>query len=137
MADNPLHPLTVVGVQQGEERESPLLLLEDDLGRTVEIPIGICEALAIQRVLDGQQSVRPLTHDLMLVLAERLEAPLSRAIIDDVSGGTYYARIILNAPEGPITLDCRPSDAVAFALRARAPILAGNTVMENEKHEGR
>ena len=136
MTESHLHPLTVESIQQREDKESPLLQLQDDLGRLLEIPIGLCEALAIQRAIEGQQTARPLTHDLILALADRLEAPVARLVIDDYSNGTYYARLILTSSDGPVSLDCRPSDGVALALRAKAPILASDAVMEEGAGKG-
>ena len=65
----------------------------------------------------------------LLIIANRLHAPVSRVIIDDYSSHTYFARIILNVATGPVNLDCRPSDGVALAIRTQAPILASEAVM--------
>lgn len=129
------HPLKVNELRREDREASPVLLLEDDLGRTLEIAIGLCEALAIERVLEGQRAVRPLTHDLLLSLAERLEAPVDRVVIDDLSAGTYYARLILNTDDGLVSIDCRPSDGIALALRAHAPIFASDSVMATGDRE--
>jgi hypothetical protein len=132
--DNSLHPLTVVGIRQPNEQK-PQLLLEDAHGRPLEIPIGLCEALAIQLALEQTKIGRPLTHDLLLVLADRLSAPVKRVVIDDLSQGTFFARLILESPDGEIGLDCRPSDGIAVALRAKIPILATEEVITGEGHE--
>lgn len=133
MATNRLHALTVEGVRQQEDQESLILTLRDDLDRTFEMTIGRCEARAIQMVLNHRRAARPQTHDLMLVFADRLDAPISRVIIDDFSGDTYFARLILNSPSGPVSLDCRPSDGIALALRANAPILAYDAVIAGSR----
>lgn len=130
MAESDLHPLTVEGLIQRNEGESPVLVLRDELERVLEIPIGLCEALAIQRALVHEDSGRPLTHALMLNIAVRLHASISRLVIDDYSNGTYYARLILNSPNGSLMLDCRPSDGIALALRVHAPIFASDLVMQ-------
>ena len=131
---NPPHILTVVSVRQ-QHQETPILVLRDELGRLLEMPIGLCEALSIELALNGAASIRPFTHDLIFALTEHLEAPVERVIIDDYSNQTYYARLILTTPDGPVSLDCRPSDAIAVALRAQAPIEATESVMLGEPHE--
>jgi uncharacterized protein len=133
--DADLHPVTVLGVADGQEASAPLLTLEDDLGRRLVMPIGMCEAIGIRMALDGTTIGRPLTHDVIADLLVQLEAPPARVVIDDLSKGVYFARLILKGPDGPITLDCRPSDGVAIALRTNAPILATDAVMLGEGEE--
>jgi len=135
MEDYELHPITVIGVNQQSEQEAPMLVLEDDLDRQFELSIGLCEALAIQLAVNGTAVGRPLTHDLLLSLADHLDATVDSMVIDDFSNGIYYARLILRTPDGPISLDCRPSDGIAVALRARVPILATDPVIAGEGHE--
>ena len=132
---NQTHPLTVVGIRQ-REQDPPLLILRDDCGRTLEMTIGLCEALSIEMALNGAVAVRPLTHDLLLSLTEHLETPVERVVIDDYSMQTYYARFVLTTPDGPISLDCRPSDGIAVALRAHIPIEATEDVILGVEHEG-
>ena len=131
MTEPQLHPLTVHGIVQQDEQEGPILVLVDDLARPLLIPIGLCESRAIQFILEKQSSPRPLTHDLFVVLAEQCDASVSRVIIDDYSGGTFYARLMLNGADGPVSLDCRPSDGVAIALHAGAPMFVTATLMES------
>ena len=127
-----LHPLLVEGIIQHNEKDAPRLLLRDNRGRALEIPIGLCEAKAVQMGLDNETAPRPMTHDLMLVIAAQLDAQITRVVLDDVSGGTYFARLTLTTPDEVLTLDCRPSDGVALAIRARAPILATEAVIGDE-----
>ncbi len=129
MAEQATYAVIVLGVRQQFEQQPPVLLLRDELDRTLEITIGLCEALAIQLALNGTVVGRPLTHDLLLSIAEHLDTPVERVIIDDVSNNTYYARLILATPDGPVSLDCRPSDGIAVALRAHVPIEATDAVM--------
>ncbi|MHB9134036.1 MAG: bifunctional nuclease family protein [Armatimonadota bacterium] len=135
MDENQLLPLTVLGVHQPSEDEPPQLVLVDGDGRQLQIPIGLCEALSIQLSITGTNIERPLTHNLLLTLAERLDAPIYQVVIDDYSQGTYFARLVLNSPEGQQSIDCRPSDGIAMAIRAGAPVLATEMVMSGE-HEG-
>lgn len=125
-----LHPLSVEGIFQSADDETPLLRLRDDRGRLLEFPIGLCEGLAIQMALDNQYPERPFTHDLLVTIASHLDAHITRVIIDDFSNGTYYARLILTTKDGPLNLDCRPSDAVAIALRVKVPIFANDAAID-------
>jgi len=127
-----LHPLSVIGIHQ-REQDPPLLVLQDERGRPLEMTIGLCEALSIEMALNGAAALRPLTHDLLLSLTEHLETPVERVVIDDYSKQTYYARFILTTPDGPVSLDCRPSDGIAVALRAHVPIEATDAVMLGEE----
>jgi len=132
MVNHDLHPLTVLGVRQNTEEQAPVLMMQDDLGRSLEISIGLCEALAIQLALNKNAFARPLTHDLILSLTEHLEAQVGQVIIDDFSNGTYYARLLLFTSEGEVSLDCRPSDGIALALRTDIPIMVADSVMAGE-----
>ncbi len=131
MTEHVLHPLLVEGIIQHHDDETPRLLLRDNRSRALEIPIGLCEAKAVQMGLDNEPALRPMTHDLMLVLAGQLDAQVTRVVIDDISGGTYFARLTLTTATEVIHLDCRPSDGIALAIRARAPILATAAVIED------
>ena len=135
MVDNELHALTVIGIRHAGEQEPPLLVMQDERGRHLEIYIGLCEALAIQLALNKTVVGRPLTHDLFLSIAEQLDARVEHLVIDDVSKGTYYARLLLATAEGEAPLDCRPSDGIALALRAHITIFATDAVMLGEESE--
>lgn len=129
------HPLTVVGIEQLADGEAAVLHLQDDLGRPLSIPVGLCEMVPVQLVLQNTPVSRPMSHDLLRSLIEQLDASLVHVVIDDYSKGTFYARLILNTNDGRISMDCRPSDGIALALRTRVPILATEPVMQQEEHE--
>lgn len=107
---------------QEQEHRIPLLLVRDPTGRKVRVPIGSCEGLAIQIVLESHVLPRPLTHDLALRLMERLHARLQRIVVDELSDSGAHATLYLTTSEGEISMDARPGDAVALALRADVPI---------------
>ncbi len=132
MSDEHLHRLTILDIaqQEGDDATPPLLMARDARGRLLEMPVGVCEALAVRTALFGEKLSRPLTHDLLLSLVEGLGAPLLRVVIDDYSNDLYYARVVLGGEDGEISLDCRPSDAIALALRADVPILVSDAVMD-------
>jgi bifunctional DNase/RNase len=134
MTEERLYPVTVERINRKSDEDSPALVLRDNRGRTFEISIGLCEALAISLTQEGTQVERPLTHDLLLSLAEHLGTPIQELVIDDLSKGTFYARLVLRGPDGPLSLDCRPSDGIAVALRAHVPILATDSVIRGIEH---
>jgi bifunctional DNase/RNase len=132
MPDDNLRVLTIFDIvqQDGDDTAPPLLIAHDDRGRLLEIPLGMCEALAVRNALMGEKISRPLTHDLLFTLTEQLEAPLRHAVIDDFSNDLFYARLVLQGADGEVSLDCRPSDAIALALRAGVPIFVTDAVMD-------
>ena len=123
-----------VGVDP-QKRVPFVLLADSDIERLMPIYIGPFEANAIASQLLGQEFPRPLTHDLLATLIDHLDAPLERVVIDDLSKGTYFARLILATPDGPISIDCRPSDGIALALRTRASIYASDAVILGDSQD--
>jgi hypothetical protein len=116
----------------GEEHRIPVMLLRDlrqPATREVRVPIGSCEALAIQVALEARVLPRPLTHDLALRLLEKLSARLDRVVVDGLSGHHVHATLHLLAAEGEIEMDARPGDAVALALRADVPIFVKEDIL--------
>jgi bifunctional DNase/RNase len=99
------------------------LVEKADRGRDLNIWIGPFEAQAIAMEIEGVPPSRPLTHDLMKQLVERLGGKLHRVVIEDMRDNTYFASVHLKARDGKgLTVDARPSDAIALALRFRRPI---------------
>ena len=116
----------VKGVRLDPSTGSPVVLLSEKAasGRSLPIWIGPLEAEAILLELDGVEAPRPLTHDLMKRLVEALGARLDRVVVTDVVEETYRARLELERAGGArVTVDARPSDAIALALRLHRPIL--------------
>jgi bifunctional DNase/RNase len=100
------------------------LVEKADRGRDLNIWIGPFEAQAIAMEIEGVPPSRPLTHDLMKQLVERLGGKLHHVVIEDMRDNTYFATVHLEARDGNgLTIDARPSDAIALALRFRGPIL--------------
>src|SRR5262249_32063153 len=125
----------VVGVY--EHPKGAFVLLRDGRGRAMPIFIGHPEALSISLAIEGQATPRPLTHDLIRSLLERLGASVEAALVDDLYNNTYYAKITLRTNGTPMDVDCRPSDAIAVALRAKAPIYVADAVLEEAQVEWR
>ena len=107
------------------------VLLRDNKGRRAPIWVGQFEAWAISFALEGDAPERPLTHDLFKIMLDRLGASIERVIIDDLWNETFYAKIGVIRPDGEtLEIDARPSDAIALALRTRAPIYMAEPVLE-------
>lgn len=109
--------------------------LQDAEGRILPIAIGPFEAMAIHMALEGATVSRPLTHDLMKVLVERLNGTLERVVIDDLWNSTYYAKLYVRQSDQDIEVDCRPSDAIALALRTGAQIYVMDSILESYNEE--
>lgn len=127
----------VVGVYEHQEQGlapgfSPpaFVLLRDKQGRQVLIFIGRSEAFAISLALEEKTADRPLTHDLMKSLVDRLGGRVERILIDDIWQDTYYAKIALASNGTQMEIDARPSDAIALALRTKAPIFMAEYVLQ-------
>jgi len=129
----------VIGVYlQQEPGMTPqhFVLLRDNRGRRVPIWVGHFEAWAISFAIEEQPADRPLTHDLVKILLEKLNATVDRIIIDDLWRDTFYAKITLNTADGEyLEIDARPSDAIALALRVHAPIYMAEYVLEQSLHK--
>lgn len=98
--------------------------------RTLPVFIGATEAQSIALQLEGTQLPRPLTHDLLKNVLDSLDCALLRVEITDLVESTFYARIYLEHDGIKMTVDSRPSDAIALALRYGAPIFVAEKVME-------
>jgi bifunctional DNase/RNase len=125
----------VTGVYERIEHGQPRALLvqvRDNYGRTVPIVIGPFEAHAIVSALNDDTPPRPMTHDLTRNILTRLGVSIDRVVIDDLWQGTFYAKIYLLHGDEEIEIDSRPSDAIALALRFRAPIYMAESVLEAE-----
>jgi bifunctional DNase/RNase len=121
----------VYAVQEQGTPPQHFVLLRDNRGRRITIYVGQFEALAIHLALDGEAPERPLTHDLITTVIDRLGATVDRVIIDDLWNETFYAKIGLTKPDGSnVEIDARSSDAIAIAIRARAPIYMAEFVIE-------
>ena len=121
-----------------EIHEQQVIMLKEVEGeRSFSIMIGIFEATSIDRRVKRLPSPRPLTHDLVRIVLERLGASVEAVLVDDLYNNTYYAKITLSASGKAVDIDCRPSDAIAIALRAKAPIYVADAVLEEAQVEWR
>ena len=107
-----------------------LVLGEVEGNRRLPIIIGAFEAQAIALELEKIQPPRPMTHDLLRDLFDSVSADVTDILIDELREGTFFAKIRYSVHGSPAQLDCRPSDAVALAVRAGAPILVAPAVLD-------
>jgi hypothetical protein len=111
--------------------EAPVVVLRGKRDKRVfPMTVGPAELTAIAVPLNGVKPVRPLTHDLFVTLFGRLKVTLTRVVITDLRNDIYYATVHLTGAGGEMTLDARPSDAIALALRAKVPVLVEDRVFE-------
>jgi bifunctional DNase/RNase len=117
--------LEVASLGMDKASNTPVVILREvDGERLLPIWIGPGEASAIAMELAGIKFSRPLTHDLLNTVVRSLGSELVRVLITRVVDNTYYASLMLQRNGETITIDSRPSDSVALALRASAPIFA-------------
>lgn len=99
-------------------------------GRLLPIWIGHPEATAILLALEGVETPRPMTHDLLSSVIETLDTMVEKVEITRVEDGTFYAAIFLRGEGRSLVVDARPSDSIALAVRSRAPIFVSSDVLE-------
>lgn len=123
--------LASIVVDEGDDHQAVILAELAGAGRRLSISIGPAEALAIDRAVKGQQFPRPLTHDLLAVVLQATRHRLEEVRIVDLREKTFFAEIVLTAPDGGRReIDCRPSDAVALLVRhPGVPLLVADVVM--------
>jgi len=118
-----------------EKRHDQLIVLKEKGGnRILPIVIGLNEASAIKLKISGFKPPRPLTHDLLHSTIENLEASIDKVIIDKLEENTFHAKLLIKTGSGKIkTVDARPSDSIALAVRAHAPIFVEEEVMKQSE----
>ena len=110
---------------------APVVVLKEKAGeRYLPIWIGLAEANAISVILEGVSVERPLTSDLLCSVVDGLGASIDYIVINDLRDNTFYASLILNVDWMQVEVDSRPSDAIAIAVRVRAPIYVEEAVLD-------
>jgi len=128
---NGLVQMDVSKIRIDERRGEQVVVLKERGGnRFLPIIIGISEVTAIKMKISGIQPPRPLTHDLLQGTIAQLGAALQRIVITKLEFNTFYAKLVLQTKEGEVReVDARPSDSIAIALRADAPIFVSEDVL--------
>ncbi len=123
--------MEVMGVRVELPTNSPIVLLREMGGteRLLPIFIGGPEATAIALALDGVDTPRPMTHDLFLLALGEAGSEVTKVVVTEVRDRTFFAELYLRTPAGERVISSRPSDAIALAVRAGAPVYASDDVL--------
>jgi bifunctional DNase/RNase len=126
--------MVVKGLTLDPLTNMPIVILKDVEGnRALPIWIGTFEANAIALEMERVTTPRPMTHDLIRNILEGLKAKVSRIVVNDLRDSTFYAVIFLAVNGAEVAIDSRPSDAIALALRVKAPIFVAEKVIREAK----
>ena len=126
--------MTITGLMVDPITNMPIVILRDRDGQKVlPIWVGIFEANAIALQIENVPTPRPMTHDLLRNVIEDLKASVQKVVVCDLQENTFYALIYLSRNGDTMAIDARPSDAIALALRTRAPIFVEDAVIDHAK----
>ena len=126
--------MTIKGLMVDPITNMPIIILRDKDGqRVLPIWVGVFEANAIALQIENVTTPRPMTHDLLKNVIQDLRGRIEKIVVSDLKENTFYALIYLALNGGTVAIDARPSDAIALALRTRAPIFVEDTVIDNAK----
>jgi uncharacterized protein len=136
MDPGPMHEMVIYGVSFDLVGKQPIVLLKTAEGnKFLPIWIGHPEAAAILMKLQGATPPRPMTHDLVNDILGELDARVLRITVTELRENTFYAQITVQRDGLEVEIDSRPSDAIALAIRAEAPIFAADEVIEESAIE--
>jgi bifunctional DNase/RNase len=125
-----LIPVIISALGLDSSSNNPVVILKEIGGkRTVPIWIGILEASAIASELEGVKYLRPMTHDLLKNILESMDVKVNKVEVCDLKENTYYALIHMSHNGQKMTIDARPSDALALSLRIKVPIFVSEDVI--------
>ena len=126
--------MSIKGLMVDPITNTPIVILRDKDGeRVLPIWVGIFEANAIALQIENVTTARPMTHDLLRNVIQDLNATVQKIVVCDLQENTFYALIYLALNGNTLAIDARPSDAIALALRTRAPIFVEESVIDNAK----
>jgi uncharacterized protein len=126
--------MTIKGLMVDPITNMPIVILRDKDGqRVLPIWVGVFEANAIALQIENVTPQRPMTHDLLNNVIHDLKADIQKIVVSDLKENTFYALIYLSVAGESMAVDARPSDAIALALRARAPIFVEDRVIDSAK----
>jgi bifunctional DNase/RNase len=127
--------MTIKGLMVDPITNMPIVILKDKASdRVLPIWVGIFEANAIALQMENVATPRPMTHDLLRNVITDLDGRVDRVVVSDLKDNTFYAIIHLTVRGERLSLDARPSDAIALALRTRSPILVDELVINNAQN---
>jgi bifunctional DNase/RNase len=122
--------MTIRGLMLDPITNMPIVVLRENEGsRVLPIWVGFSEANAIALQIENVQTPRPMTHDLLKAVISDLQAEVERVVVCELKENTFYATIDIRSPLGLVTIDARPSDAIALALRTGTRIFVEEAVI--------
>lgn len=131
-----MREVQIYGVSFDMVGKQPIVLLKTiDDNRYLPIWIGHPEAAAILMKLQGADTPRPMTHDLMVDMLDQVETKVERITVNELRDNTFFATIVLSVSGTEVEIDSRPSDALALAVRVQAPIFVAEDVIEESSIE--
>ena len=131
-----MQEMVIYGVSFDLVGKQPIVLLKTQEGnKFLPIWIGHPEAAAILMKLQGATTPRPMTHDLVTEMLSQLDAQVVKITVTELRDSTFYAQITVQQDGSEVEIDSRPSDAIALAIRAEAPIFAADRVIEESAIE--
>jgi len=122
-------------ILEHKSQQNIVVLREVDGERILPIWIGPGEAQAIRRILSEEPFPRPLTHDLLAIVVEGFKAKVTKVVIADLRENTFFASIVIERDSDVLSIDARPSDSIALALRTKAQIFVNESLMQPPPHE--
>jgi bifunctional DNase/RNase len=123
--------MTVGGLTLDPVTKTPIVVLRDEADNiNLPIWIGLLEATAMATELEGVKMARPMTHDLLKTVVQRVGATVEAIEVTELKENTFYAVIRLNIHGNQLVIDSRPSDAISLALRTQSPIYVARQVLE-------
>lgn len=126
--------MTIKGLMVDPDTNMPIVILRDKEGqRVLPIWVGLFEANAIALQIENVSTPRPMTHDLLRNVIADLQASVQKIVVCDLQENTFYALIYLALNGDTVAVDARPSDAIALALRTKAPIFVEDRVIDHAK----
>jgi hypothetical protein len=129
-----LSEMVIKGLMVDPVTNMPIVILRDKEGeRVLPIWVGIFEANAIALQIENIATPRPMTHDLLQNVIRDLNGRVQKIVVSDLKEATFYALIYLHVGDDVVAIDARPSDAIALALRAHAPIFVDDRVIDSAK----
>ncbi len=131
-----MREMQIYGVSFDMVGKQPIVLLKTtDDNRFLPIWIGHPEAAAILMKLQGADTPRPMTHDLMVDILDQVDGKCERISITELRDNTFYASITISTGDGEVEIDSRPSDALALAVRLGVPIFVAEEVIDESSIE--
>ncbi len=131
-----LHKVNIAGITMDPTSNTPIIILKSVIDdQAIPIWIGLLEATSIVSALKNVEFDRPMTHDLFKNFVTQMDLEVSKVEVCDLKDNTFYARIYFTSEERNFSMDARPSDAIAIALRFQAPIYVDDKIIKKSQSE--